>query len=176
MKFILLDRILEMEPGRRLVAVKSLTLAEEYLGDHFPTFPVMPGVLMLEALVQSACWLVHATEGFRHSLVTLDEVKSATYKSFLKPGDQLRIDVTAKRIEAASSEFVGLGVRTDTEVLRCRLSLRHVNLADTDPRLAELDARIIADARERWMLLGGPAVIEARSVSPVVCGPDVVLD
>jgi 3-hydroxyacyl-[acyl-carrier-protein] dehydratase len=136
----------------------------------------MPGVLMLEALVQSAAWLVHATEGFRHSLVTLDEVKSATYKSFLKPGDQLRLDVTAKRFEAASSEFVGFGLRDETEVLRCRLSLRHVNLAHTDPRLAELDARIIADNRERWTLLGGTELTESRSESPVGFGPEVVLD
>lgn len=170
MKFVLLDRIVEVEPGRRIVAVKSLTLAEEYLGDHFPAFPVMPGVLMLEALVQSATWLVHVTEGFRHGLVTLDEVKSATYKSFLKPGDQLRLEIAAKRIEASSSEFVGVGLRENTEVLRCRMSLRHANLADTDPRHAGLDARLIADARQRWALLGGAALVESMSAAPVECG------
>jgi len=171
MKFVLLDRIVELEPGRRIVAVKSLTLAEEYLGDHFPTFPVMPGVLMLEALVQSATWLVHATAGFQHSLVTLDEVKSATYKSFLKPGDSLRLEVTAKRLEPTASEFVGTGFREQTEVLRCRMALRHMNLADTDPRQAELDARLIADARQRFALLGGTALIGAARSVPVECGP-----
>ena len=51
MRFHLLDRIVEVRPGEALRAVKNLTLGEEYLADHFPTFPVMPGVLMLETLV-----------------------------------------------------------------------------------------------------------------------------
>ncbi len=58
MKFLLVDRIESIQPGQRIVTTKALTLAEEYLADHFPAFPVMPGVLMLEALVQSAAWLV----------------------------------------------------------------------------------------------------------------------
>ena len=53
MKFVLIDRIVSLEPPSRLVATKSLTLAEEYLADHFPTFPVMPGVLMLHTLVEA---------------------------------------------------------------------------------------------------------------------------
>src|SRR4029453_8280527 len=53
MRFHLVDRILDVEPGRRLRAVKFLTLAEEYLADHFPTFPVMPGVLQLQALIEA---------------------------------------------------------------------------------------------------------------------------
>ena len=58
MRFILLDRVRELEAGKRIVAEKALSLAEEYLADHFPTFPVLPGVLMVEALVQSAAMLV----------------------------------------------------------------------------------------------------------------------
>jgi 3-hydroxyacyl-[acyl-carrier-protein] dehydratase len=69
MKFTLVDRITELVPGRRICTIKSLTLSEEYLGDHFRTFPVMPGVLMLECMTQSAGWLVRATEDFAHSLV-----------------------------------------------------------------------------------------------------------
>ena len=53
MRFHLVDRILEIEPGRKIRMVKNLTLAEEYLADHFPGFPVMPGVLMLQTLVES---------------------------------------------------------------------------------------------------------------------------
>ena len=54
MRFVLIDRITEINPGQSLTAVKNLSLAEEYLADHFPGFPVMPGVLMLEALTQAA--------------------------------------------------------------------------------------------------------------------------
>ena len=56
MRFNLVDRIVEVQPGRSLQAVKNLTLGEEYLADHFPTFPVMPGVLMLETLVEAGAW------------------------------------------------------------------------------------------------------------------------
>ena len=62
MQFNLVDRIVEVDPGKRLRAVKNLTLGEEYLADHFPTFPVMPGVLMLQTLVESASWLLRLSE------------------------------------------------------------------------------------------------------------------
>ena len=60
MRFILVDRISELEAGRRIVAHKALSLAEEYLADHFPKFPVLPGVLMLEAMVQASAWLARS--------------------------------------------------------------------------------------------------------------------
>ena len=62
MRFTLIDRIVELEPGVQITAVKNLTMAEEYLADHFPHFPVMPGVLMLEAMTQAAAWLARARE------------------------------------------------------------------------------------------------------------------
>ena len=62
MRFTLLDRITELEPGVKITAVKNLTMAEEYLADHFPQFPVMPGVLMLQAMTEAGAWLVRAYE------------------------------------------------------------------------------------------------------------------
>ncbi|MAF57059.1 MAG: hypothetical protein CMK03_03890 [Ponticaulis sp.] len=67
MKFHLVDRIESLEPGRRIVTIKALSLAEEYLADHFPAFPVLPGVMMIEALVQSAAWLVRVEQDFARS-------------------------------------------------------------------------------------------------------------
>ncbi len=89
MRFTLVDRILEVEPGRRIRALKNLTLGEEYLGDHFPTFPVMPGVLMLQTLVEAGSWLLRLTEDFRHSVITLREAKNVKYGHFMEPGRQL---------------------------------------------------------------------------------------
>ncbi|MCP4249820.1 MAG: beta-hydroxyacyl-ACP dehydratase, partial [bacterium] len=86
MKFILIDRIVELVPGERITAVKALSRAEEYLADHFPRFPVMPGVLMVEAMIQGASWLIRATEDFAHSMLQLAEAKNVTYKSFVSPG------------------------------------------------------------------------------------------
>src|SRR5258707_1248686 len=76
MRFVLVDRITELHPGQSLVAVKNLSLAEEYLADHFPGFPVMPGVLMLEALTQAGAWLGRGMGAFAHSVVALMMLKS----------------------------------------------------------------------------------------------------
>ena len=72
MKFNLIDKI-EQISDERIVAVKYVSLAEEYLADHFPSFPVLPGVLMLEALTQAATWLMHRRNGFSKSMAVLSE-------------------------------------------------------------------------------------------------------
>ena len=109
MRFVLLDKVTELVPGQKIVAVKALSLAEEYLGDHFPTFPVLPGVMMIEALVQTAAMLVRVTNDFSHSMVVLQEARNVKYKSFVKPGNLLTISVTAKSIGDEGSSFQGAG-------------------------------------------------------------------
>ncbi len=161
MKFILVDRILTLEPPTRITTSKSLTLAEEYLADHFPTFPVMPGVLMLEAMVQSAAWLVRATQDFSHSMVVLEEAKNINYKSFVAPGQVLEVTAEAISIEEKSSEFKAFGRRGDEETVKARLKLRHYNLADECPEMAETDERLTADLRRRFELLGGPSAMKS---------------
>jgi 3-hydroxyacyl-[acyl-carrier-protein] dehydratase len=156
MKFILIDHITELVPGERISAVKALSLAEEYLADHFPRFPVLPGVLMIEALVQAAACLVRATEDFAHSLVVLAEARNVTYKSFVSPGRVLEVSVQAKRIEAELSQFVGIGRCGDEEMVKAHLTLRHSNLADRDPALLDLDRKLIATARQQMTLLQRP--------------------
>lgn len=161
MRFILVDRILTLQPPTRVVAVKALTLAEEYLADHFPAFPVMPGVLMLEAMVQSAAWLVRATQDFAHSMVVLEEAKNISYKSFVPPGRTLEVTAEAVRIEERSSEFKAFGRCGEEEILKARFRLRHYNLAETDVALADLDTKLVSDLRRRFELLGGPAALNA---------------
>ena len=79
MRFTLIDHVVELELGKKIVAVKNLSMAEEYLADHFPGFPVMPGVLMLEAMTQAGAWLVRASEDFAHSMVVLKQVGNVKY-------------------------------------------------------------------------------------------------
>jgi len=74
-KFNLLDKI-EQLTDERIVAVKYVSLAEEYLADHFPTFPVLPGVMMLEAVVQAAGWLLHHRTNFAKSMAVLKEARN----------------------------------------------------------------------------------------------------
>ena len=91
MKFHLIDQVLERTPTS-LVAIKNVTMAEEYLGDHFPGFPVLPGVFMLEALTQAARELLKD----RGRLV-LGQVKAFRYGSFVRPGEALKVEVTLEK-------------------------------------------------------------------------------
>ena len=93
MHFSLIDKIDVLEPHKRIVATKSLSLAEEYLQDHFPKFPVMPGVLMIEAMAETAAWLVRQGEDFAHSMVLLKEVKNVKFGQFLQPGQTLTLTI-----------------------------------------------------------------------------------
>jgi len=153
MRFILIDKIVEIENGKRIKAVKSVSLAEEYLADHFPTFPVLPGVLLLEGLIESASWLVRATENFSHSMILLEEAKNVKYKSFLAPGSQIEYTIEAKAIEENVSSFAGTGISDGEQIVEARFGLRHFNLADQDASMAAVDANIIGEMKKRWELL-----------------------
>ncbi len=139
--------------GREIKAVKGVSLAEEYLADHFPTFPVLPGVLLLQGLVESASWLVRATENFSHSMILLAEARNVKYKSFLAPGSQIEYTVQAKNIEENISSFTGFGLSDGEHIVEARFGLRHFNLADKNPTMAAVDARVIENMKQRWKLL-----------------------
>jgi len=152
-KFVLIDKINSWEAGQRLSAVKSVSLAEEYLADHFPTFPVLPGVLLLEGLVEAAGWLVRATEQFAHSMILLEEARNVKYKSFLAPGSQVEYSVEAKSIEERSSRFSGYGTVDGDRIVEARFALRHFNLAERNAAWAEVDAQVIDAMKSRYQLL-----------------------
>ncbi|GJQ28457.1 MAG: hypothetical protein HBSAPP03_03410 [Phycisphaerae bacterium] len=102
--FSLVDRILEQTPDR-IVTVKNVSAAEEYLQDHFPTFPVLPGVLMLEAMVQAAR---HLAEGEGRPRLVLGGVRAVKYGRFVKPGATLRVEVNLlKSHDDGRLEFKG---------------------------------------------------------------------
>jgi len=159
MRFNLVDRILEFEPNRRITIVKHLTLGEEYLADHFPTFPVMPGVLMLQTLVEAGAWLLRLSEDFRHSVIVLRKAKNVKYGSFMEPGKSLV--VTAELLEKADSAepgaatFKGKGECGGASTVSARLTLTRYNLRDRNPALQSADTRIIAHLREQYALLRG---------------------
>ena len=153
MRFILIDKVVSLEAGKQIKAVKNVSLSEEYLADHFPTFPVLPGVLLLEGLIESASWLVRKSENFTHSMILLEQARNVKYKSFLAPGAQIQYTVDAKTIEKNVSSFVGLGISQGQRIVEARLGLRHFNLADDDSGMAAVDARIIESLKERWKLL-----------------------
>src|SRR5579859_7369598 len=109
MRFNLIDQIVEVCPGKSLRAIKNLTLGEEYLADHFPTFPVMPGVLMLQALVEAGAWLLRATDDFRHSVIVLREARGVKYGSFMEPGRRMSILVELAEQSGGAATLKGKG-------------------------------------------------------------------
>lgn len=153
MKFILIDKIAKIELGKEIQTVKNVSLSEEYLGDHFPVFPVLPGVFLLQGLIESACWLVRQSENFSHSMVLLAQAKNVKYKSFAAPGMNIQYTVTVKDIEETISSFSGVGSCDGQPIVEARFSLRHFNLADRDHKLAAEDAYIISKLKDRYKLL-----------------------
>ncbi len=157
MRFHLVDRILELEPGKKIRMVKNLTLGEEYLADHFPTFPVMPGVLMLQALVESASWLLRRTEDYRHSVIALREVKNVKYGNFMEPGRCLvtTVELAEPPGATAAVTFKGKGEMDGQSAVSARFTLARYNLRDRDPALAPIDARIVEHLRQHALVLSG---------------------
>jgi 3-hydroxyacyl-[acyl-carrier-protein] dehydratase len=158
MRFNLVDRIVEVAPGRYIRTVKNLTLGEEYLADHFPTFPVMPGVLMLQTLVEAGAWLLRVTEDFRHSVIVLREARNVKYGNLVEPGRSLMVTVELAE-PLANGEgpvaFKGKGEIEGVSTVSARLTLTRYNLRDRSPALAAADERITGHLRALYPVLKG---------------------
>jgi 3-hydroxyacyl-[acyl-carrier-protein] dehydratase len=155
MQFHLVDRIVEVTPGKKLRAIKRLTLGEEYLADHFPTFPVMPGVLMLQTLVEAASWLLRLTEDYRHSVIVLREARNVKYGTFMQPGHTLELEVDLVEQNGTTATFKGKGETGGASTVSARFTLDRYNLRDRNPALESADRRLIEHLRERAVLLLG---------------------
>jgi len=120
--FLLVDRVIEVEPGRRLVAIKNVTINEPFFQGHFPGEPVMPGVLIIEALAQAGGILVSLSRENKSALFLLAGIRNARFRRPVRPGDQLRLEITgislhsvAPRVEAKA--VVGDTVVTEAEIM-----------------------------------------------------------
>ncbi len=104
MRWIWIDKFVEFHSGKRAVAVKNVTLAEEHLHDHFPGFPVMPETLCIEAMAQTSGILVGEANRFEEKVI-LAKIKKAVFFDYVKPGDTIRIEAKIESIapEAAST-------------------------------------------------------------------------
>ncbi len=154
MRFNLVDEIRQLEPGRKIQAVKNLTLGEEYLADHFPGFPVMPGVLMLQTLVEAGAWLLRLTEDYRYSMIVLREAKNVKYGHFMEPGRQMIVTVEMTERNGKLASFKAKGEIEANLTISARVTLETYNLRDQDPALESTDQKLIAHFRELYRLLG----------------------
>jgi len=149
MYFSLIDKIETLEPGKRIVATKSLSMAEEYLKDHFPNFPVMPGVLMLESLTQASAWLIRVSEDFAHSIVVLKEARNVKYARFVQPGQTLNIVSEITHEEGNLVTLKAEGTVEGQTNLKAKLVLCRYNLSETDPSQAVTDKKLTNEMREQ---------------------------
>jgi 3-hydroxyacyl-[acyl-carrier-protein] dehydratase len=109
--FLLVDRVLELEPGKRIKALKNVTMNEPFFEGHVPHRPVMPGVLMLEAMAQAAALLAFEVVGSvpdEKSVYYFAGIDAARFKRPVEPGDQLIMDVTLERMKAGIFKFKGV--------------------------------------------------------------------
>ncbi len=148
MRFLLVDRIIELEPGTRIKAVKNVSLAEEYLADHFPGFPVLPGVMMLEAMTQAAAWLIRHDEDFAHSIVVLKEARNVKYGNFVEPGQTLVVTANIIKQDDSETTLKAEGAVGDKKHVSARLVLKRYNLADDDPEKEIADTVVRREMRE----------------------------
>ena len=105
---LLVDRVLELDKGKRIKALKNVTINEPFFAGHFPHHPVMPGVLMLEALAQAAALLAFDTLGVSsddESVFYFAGIDGARFKRPVEPGDQLTLEVTLDRTRSGVYKF-----------------------------------------------------------------------
>ena len=174
MRFTFVDRVLDLEPGAKITTVKALTLAEEYLADHFPRFPVMPGVLMLESLTHAGAWLVRVSEDFAHSMVLLKEARNIKYATFVEPGQVLTVTAEIIKQDARETHLKAQGIVSGKgdgkPAVSGRLVLERFNWADTRPELAATDDYLKSQMRQHLSLIYSPpagARVDRNGSSPL---------
>ena len=147
MRFWLLDTIRSYEPNVALTAIKSVAMSEEYLVDHFPEFPVLPGVFMLEASTQAGAWLLRLSENFAHSIISLREARNIKYAEFVQPGQTLEVTVWMVKKDDRLATLKMEGQVNGRQALSGRLVLERYNLADTNPDRRAIDELLIKHFR-----------------------------
>jgi 3-hydroxyacyl-[acyl-carrier-protein] dehydratase len=148
MRFHLLDRIESWEAGKTLRGLKRLTSGEEYLADHFPGFPIMPGVLQLQTLVEAGSWLLRLTDDFRSSVIVLREVKSVKYGSMIRPGQALKVTVELTTRNGDLAWFKGKGEAEGHQNVQAQFALAGYSLRDKNPAFAERDQALTRHWRD----------------------------
>ena len=116
--FLLIDRIIELEPGKRAVGIKNVTANEPFFQGHFPEFPVMPGVLIVEAMAQVGAVAMLCQPEYRNQIAMFAGIDNVRFKKQVVPGDQLRFEVVLGQIRRTIG--TGSGTATVDGQLACK--------------------------------------------------------
>ncbi|MBN6885075.1 3-hydroxyacyl-[acyl-carrier-protein] dehydratase [Cytobacillus horneckiae] len=119
--FLLVDKILEVEEGQKAIGIKNVTANEEFFNGHFPDYPVMPGVLIVEALAQVGAVAMLKKEENRGRLAFFTGIDKCRFKRQVKPGDQLRLEVEMTRVKGPIGK--GKGIATVDGELVCETEI-----------------------------------------------------
>lgn len=174
MRFSQLDRIISLEKGVSISAVKCLSLSEDYLEDHFPRFPVMPGVLMVESLFQASMWLVRASHDFSYSSVVLRETKSMKFQGFVQPGDSLLVNATIKSTKDSITNLKVSGTVNDRPAVSGRIVVEAYNLNEREGVDSAIDEYMIYKFRVNFRRLCNqldPQQLSKMAEDPMVITP-----
>jgi 3-hydroxyacyl-[acyl-carrier-protein] dehydratase len=136
MRWIWIDSFVEFVSGQRACAVKNVTLAEDYLADHFPGFPLMPAALIIEGMAQTAGILVGEARGFTENVI-LAKIRFAEFDDFAGPGDQLRYEAVLETIDERAAATAGVVLKNGTPMGKVDLMFSHVNNAEKPPELPD---------------------------------------
>ena len=117
MRFLLFDRVIELDKGKKMVGVKSVGLSEDFFEGHFPKMAVTPGTLMIEAVAQLAGWLVNVSHNFK-VLAIMSLVEGVSISREIKPGDQVLLEATLDRSSDKGSECSGTVWRNEEVAVR----------------------------------------------------------
>jgi len=133
MRWIWIDRFLEFEPGRRAVAVKNVSLAEEHLHDHWEAYPIMPTSLMIEGMAQTAGILVGQARNFQEKVI-LAKVIRAEVNDVVTPGDQITYQAEIETIAPEAASTRGTVLKNGQPIGQIDLMFSHIdqNLAGTE--------------------------------------------
>jgi len=120
MRFVLVDRVVDLAPGKSIRTLKNVSASEDYFADHFPGAPIMPGALILECFIQAAMLMLGAGDDFGHRPI-VRRVRRAAFKQFVRPGDQLivRCDADDRQVVRAAAMVGGRAVATAVIEFEC---------------------------------------------------------
>jgi 3-hydroxyacyl-[acyl-carrier-protein] dehydratase len=140
--FLLIDRVVEMERKQRIVAIKNVTFNEPHFQGHFPDYPIMPGVLMVEAIAQAGGALLLSEIPDRDSkLMLFTSIENARFRRPVTPGDQLRIEVTVLNWRSRAVKMLG-NITVDGKLVcnatvMCQVVPRVTKKVEAEPETAE---------------------------------------
>jgi len=126
MRWIWIDRFLEFEPGRRAVAIKNVSLAEEHLHDHWEAYPIMPASLMIEGMAQTAGILVGQARDFKEKVI-LAKIAKAEFNDIVTPGDQITYEAEIQNVSPEAAATAGTVLKNGVPIGQVNLMFSHID-------------------------------------------------